>query len=184
MGGPQCTYATMERFFGRLGPRRARTIHTVCSDVASAYGEAVRTALPEAPHVIDRFHVSQQLSRVVDEVRRQTWRTLTGRARLEFKHTRFLWLRNPENLQHRGADAAVGAVATEQPDRQGVPAQGGSAPVLELSRDHLGPGPPGAVALADSPQPPGPLQESGPHVAHSSRRHPRLDAPADQQRRP
>jgi transposase len=97
--GRDRTYATMERFFHWLGPQRARTIHTVCSDMASAYGEAVRISLPHATHVIDRFHVSQHLSRAVDEVRRQTWRTLTGRARLDFKHTRFLWLRNPENLQ-------------------------------------------------------------------------------------
>ena len=97
--GRDRTRATMERFFHWLGPRRARAIHTVCSDMASAYGEAVRTSLPHATHVIDRFHVSQQLSRAVDEVRRQTWRRLTGRARVEFKHTRFLWLRNPENLR-------------------------------------------------------------------------------------
>jgi len=97
--GRDRTRATMERFFRWLGPRRRRAIHTVCSDMARAYGEAVRTYLPHATHVIDRFHISQQLSRAIDEVRRQTWRTLTGRARVEFKHTRFLWLRNPENLR-------------------------------------------------------------------------------------
>jgi transposase len=47
----------------------------------------------------DRFHLSQHLSRAVDEVRRQTWRGLAGREKAEFKRTRFLWLRNPENLR-------------------------------------------------------------------------------------
>lgn len=96
--GRDRTRATMERFFRWLGPRRARAIHTACSDMAAAYGEAIRTGLPQATHVVDRFHVSQHLSRAIDEVRRQTWRTLAGRARVEWKHTRFLWLRNPENL--------------------------------------------------------------------------------------
>ena len=91
--------ATLARFFHWLGARRARGIQTVCSDMSEAYGEAIRTHVPQATHVLDRFHVSQHLSRAIDEVRRQTWRTLTGRARVEFKHTRFLWLRNPENLR-------------------------------------------------------------------------------------
>jgi transposase len=51
-----------------------------------------------ADGLFDRFHLSQHLSRAVDEVRRQSWRRLEGPAKAEFKHTRFLWLRNPENL--------------------------------------------------------------------------------------
>jgi transposase len=97
--GRDRTRETMARFFHWLGPRRTRAIHTVCSDMAAAYGDAIRMHLPAATHVVDRFHVSQHLSRALDEVRRQTWRQLVGRARVEWKHTRFLWLRNPENLR-------------------------------------------------------------------------------------
>lgn len=85
--GRDRTTDTMERFFAWLGPRRARAIHTVCCDMWS-----VDTL------VSDCFHISQYLSRAVDEVRRQTWRQLQGAAKVEFKHTRFLWLKNPENL--------------------------------------------------------------------------------------
>jgi transposase len=49
--------------------------------------------------VFDRFHLSQHVSRAVDEVRRQTWRRMRGREKAEFKKTRFLWLSNPENLR-------------------------------------------------------------------------------------
>jgi transposase len=90
--------ATMERFFAWLGPRRARAIHTVCCDMWSVYIDAVEGHLPQAALVFDRFHLSQHLSRAVDEVRRQTWRQLPGAEKAEFKHTRFLWLKNPENL--------------------------------------------------------------------------------------
>jgi transposase len=96
--GRDRTTATMERFFAWLGPRRARTIHTVCCDMWSVYIDAVKGHLPEATIVFDRFHLSQYLSRAVDEVRRQTWRRMQGREKAEFKRTRFLWLTNPANL--------------------------------------------------------------------------------------
>src|SRR4029434_11131352 len=72
--GRDRTRATMESFFSWLGPRRAPcvgrrrapAIHTACSDMAAAYGEAIRTWLPQATHVVDRFHVSQHLSRAID----------------------------------------------------------------------------------------------------------------------
>ena len=64
----------------------------------SIYIDAVEAHLPQAALVFDRFHLSQHLSRAVDEVRRQAWRHLQGAEKAEFKHTRFLWLKNPENL--------------------------------------------------------------------------------------
>jgi len=97
--GRDRTTATMQRFFTWLGPQRARAIHTVCCDMWAVYLDAVRTHLPQATVVFDRFHLSQYLSRAVDEVRRQTWRRLQGRAKVEFKQTRFLWLTNPQNLR-------------------------------------------------------------------------------------
>jgi transposase len=90
--------ATMERFFTWLGPRRARAIHTVCCDMWSIYIDAVQKHLPRAAIVFDRFHLSQHLSRAVDEVRRQTWRQLAGADKAAVKRTRFLLLKNPENL--------------------------------------------------------------------------------------
>jgi transposase len=97
--GRDRTTATLERFFAWLGPRRARSIHTLCCDMWAPYLDAVRRHLPQATVVFDRFHLTQHLSRAVDDVRRQTWRQMAGRHKAEFKRTRFLWLRNPENLR-------------------------------------------------------------------------------------
>ena len=96
--GRDRTTATMERFFAWLGPRRARSIRTVCCDMWAVYRDAVQTHLPAAALVFDRFHLSQHLNRAVDDVRRQTWRRMQGREKAEFKRTRFLWLTNPDNL--------------------------------------------------------------------------------------
>jgi transposase len=64
------------------------------------YIAAFETHLPQAAIVFDRFHLTQHLSRAVDEVRRRTWRHLAGAEKADFKRTRFLWLKNPENLGH------------------------------------------------------------------------------------
>jgi len=90
--------ATLNGFFAWLGPRRQRAIRVVCCDMWAAYLAALRQHVAQATVVFDRFHLSQHLSRAVDDVRRQTWRQLAGPARGEFKATRFLWLKNPENL--------------------------------------------------------------------------------------
>jgi len=91
--------ATMARFFAWLGQRRARAIQTVCCELWAVYIDAIRTHLPQATIVFDRFHLMQYLSRAVDAVQRETWRQIEGREKGEFKQTRFLWLSNPENLR-------------------------------------------------------------------------------------
>jgi len=62
------------------------------------YLAAVREKLPRAIVAFDRFHVVQHLNRAVDDVRRESWRRLTGEERSAFKRTRWLWLKNPWNL--------------------------------------------------------------------------------------
>jgi transposase len=91
--------ATMTQFFQWLGRRRARSIQVVCCDMWAIYLKAVRQHLPHAQVVFDRFHVVQHLNRAVDEVRRDAWRKLSGMAKVAFKRTRWLWLKNPWNLK-------------------------------------------------------------------------------------
>ncbi len=92
---------TMRQFFEWLGPRRAASIQVVCCDMWKIYLRAIREQLPQARVVFDRFHVVQHLNRAVDEVRRETWRCLQVSEKPAFKQTRWLWLKNPWNLQPR-----------------------------------------------------------------------------------
>jgi transposase len=92
---------TMEKFFAWLGPRRGRATQVVCCDMWAIYLDAVRKHLCRAIVVFDRFHVVQHLNRAIDDVRRQTWRQLRGEERAAFKKTRWLWLKNPWNLQSK-----------------------------------------------------------------------------------
>jgi transposase len=90
---------TMQRFFAWLGRRRARSIAVVCCDMWAPYVGAIQENLPQAGLVFDRFHVVQHLNRAVDDVRRESWRRLTGAEKSVFKKTRWLWLKNPWNLR-------------------------------------------------------------------------------------
>lgn len=107
--------STMEKFFAWLGPRRGRSIQVVCCDMWAIYTDAVRINLPWATLVFDRFHVVQHLNRAVDEVRRQTWRQLTGEERSAFKKTRWLWLKNPWNLRSKERRRLSALCQTNQP---------------------------------------------------------------------
>ena len=93
------TRDTIDGFFRWLGRRRGRAVRVVCCDMWDPYVEAVRTHLPQAEVVFDRFHVVQHLNHAVDTVRREAWRVMSGRERPAFKRTRFLWLKNPWNLE-------------------------------------------------------------------------------------
>lgn len=67
--GRDRTLATMQRCLAWLGPVRTRSIRTVCCGMWAVYVDAVQTHLPQATLPFDRFHLSQHLSRTVDEVR-------------------------------------------------------------------------------------------------------------------
>jgi transposase len=97
--GKDRTRETAESFFRWLAKRRGRCIHTVCLDMWAPFADAVRANLPQAEIVFDRFHVVKHLNAAVDEVRRQTWRSLNRLDRKRFKRTRWLWLKNPWNLK-------------------------------------------------------------------------------------
>jgi transposase len=87
-------------FFDMLGEERSRAIVFVASDMWKAFMGVVRTRCSTAIHVLDRFHVIQNLSKAIDMVRRQEVHSLkaAGRPALLTK-TRWLLLKRRENLR-------------------------------------------------------------------------------------
>lgn len=96
--GQDRTTETLAAFFRKLGPRRCRTIHTVCMDMWAAYLRAVREHAPQARILFDRFHLVQHLNHALDLVRRHQVHRWTGLQKVAIKRTRFLLLKNPWNL--------------------------------------------------------------------------------------
>lgn len=62
------------------------------------YRRAVEKILPNAAVVHDRFHISQHLNDAVDRTRRRESRQLSTEQLSALKHSRYLFLRDYENL--------------------------------------------------------------------------------------
>lgn len=73
-------------------------ILAACIDMSAAYRKALREDLPGADIVHDRFHVSKLLGEAVDQVRRAEAKRPPEAEAPSLKHTRYLWLRNQDNL--------------------------------------------------------------------------------------
>jgi transposase len=90
--------AALKGFWPRLRRAQAK-IKAVATDMSAAYWSAVLDHLPDAALVFDKFHVIKLMNERLDDLRRQMVREAEGAMKLKIKGTRFLLLRNPENLK-------------------------------------------------------------------------------------
>src|SRR5262249_22344991 len=104
--------AALTLFWKRL--RRARAqIAAVATDMSAAYIRAVRDNLPRAVHVFDHFHVIKLCNDKLSAFRRALYHQLSsGHDRALLKGTRWLLLKNPDNLdaerdEHRRLEEAL-----------------------------------------------------------------------------
>jgi len=89
---------TLEAFFEEHGEALEDGVAGVCCDMWQPYIDLVKERLPGATLVFDKFHIMQHLLRAVDEVRREEARELKKTNPELLKRTRYIWLKNPENL--------------------------------------------------------------------------------------
>ena len=88
----------LKPFWKRLRCARAK-IKAVATDMSAAYIRAVRDHLPRAVHVFDHFHVIKLFNEKLSALRRDLYRQAsTDEERKLLKGTRWLLLKNPENL--------------------------------------------------------------------------------------
>jgi transposase len=71
-------------------------IESFSLDMSPAFESGVNRHYPKAQQVVDRFHVVKMANDAVDNLRRSE-----AREHPELKKTRYLWLKNPENLTER-----------------------------------------------------------------------------------
>lgn len=71
----------------------------VCSDMAPGYLKAIATWAGHAVHVLDRFHVTMQLSKAIDQVRAQEVKRLKADGKEPvLTHSRWCLLKRPDRL--------------------------------------------------------------------------------------
>ena len=88
----------MGPFWQRLRAARAK-VEAVATDMSPAYIEAVRENLGKAVHVFDHFHVVKLFNEKLSDFRRELQREAEEKmAKQVLKGTRWLLLKNPENL--------------------------------------------------------------------------------------
>lgn len=90
---------TLLRFFHQLGKERCSAIKYVCSDMWKAYMKVIEKKIPQALHILDRFHIVAMLNKAVDEVRRTEVKQLKLAGYDDvLKHTKYSFLKREENL--------------------------------------------------------------------------------------
>jgi transposase len=62
---------TLLRFFYRFGKERSQKIRAICSDLWKPYLKVIKRKLPQALHILDRFHIMKYLNDAVDNTRRR-----------------------------------------------------------------------------------------------------------------
>lgn len=72
------------------------SIEEVTMDMWKLYRIVTEEHLPNAKIVYDRFHLIKYLNAAIDQVRRREVRFYT-----DLKNTRYIWLKNPENLTEK-----------------------------------------------------------------------------------
>ncbi len=93
---------TLLRFFHQLGKSRCANIKFVCSDMWKAYLKVIKKKIPQACHILDRFHIVAMLNKAVDEVRRTEAKQLKADGYEDIlKHTKYCFLKNEENLTEK-----------------------------------------------------------------------------------
>ena len=74
----------------------AGTIGEVCIDMSPGFIKGVGDSLPNASITFDKFHAVKIVNEAVDQVRRAE-----QKRQFVLRGTRYLWLRNPDNLSER-----------------------------------------------------------------------------------
>jgi transposase len=88
----------LKPFWRRLRRAHAKVV-AVATDLSAAYIRAVRDNLPRAVHVFDHFHVIKLYNEKLSGLRRTLYAQLSSEPeRKVLKGTRWLLLKNPENL--------------------------------------------------------------------------------------
>jgi len=88
----------LESFWRRLKASKANVV-AVATDMSPAYIGAITQHLPNAAMVFDRFHIVKLLNESLSKLRRALYhKALSENKKTVLKGTRWLLLKNPENL--------------------------------------------------------------------------------------
>ena len=68
------------RFFKMMGKDKTAAIRFVCSDMWRAYVKVIAKKLPQAVHILDRYHLVANLNKALDQIRAQEAKRLQAQG--------------------------------------------------------------------------------------------------------
>lgn len=96
---PKRTVRSLLSFFRMMGPAHTAKIRYVCSDMWKPYLKVIAKKIPQACHILDRFHIVANLNKALNEVRAGEARRMKREGYEEvLKHTKYCFAKNPQNL--------------------------------------------------------------------------------------
>ncbi len=105
---------TLDRFFAAMTPQQKVGIQAVAMDMWEPYINRVRHHCPQALIVLDLFHIVKGYGFVIDQVRRDEMYKATYSAKKVLKGSRYLLLKNRENLRPDQVDRLHELLAVNQ----------------------------------------------------------------------
>ena len=91
-------YQAIANYLKNLPLQTLENIKAVAMDMWDPYIKAFKEYCPHAKIVFDCFHVISAFSRVIDKIRSAQYRSADVETRKLMKNSRYLLLKNPENL--------------------------------------------------------------------------------------
>ena len=97
--------ATVDAFANDLAAHggNPEAVAEVCIDMSPAFIAGIAQSLPNAQITFDKFHIVKLINEAVDAVRRAE-----QKSHAELKKSRYLWLKNPRNLNLAAANLKTG----------------------------------------------------------------------------
>ena len=92
---------SLEIWLSNLSKSEREAIEIVSIDMWRPYFYAVKAKLPQAKLVVDRFHVVKQLNENITKLRRTTQRNATEEVKEILKGSRWLLVKNRQNLSQK-----------------------------------------------------------------------------------
>ncbi len=111
------TKEALEAWLDQRGPEWCAQVEVCCADMWDAYHEAVKTKLPNARRVVDRFHVMKNLNDALSKARRSIQNQADEATKTLLKGCRWWLVRNQENLEEEDR-ASLEQALTASPELQ------------------------------------------------------------------
>lgn len=96
---PDRNKETLEKWLDERGKDWCAAVKVACSDMWDAYQDAAKNKLLNARRVIDRFHVTKNLTDAITKIRRNIQKEADEQTKALLKGCRWLLVKNKENLK-------------------------------------------------------------------------------------